>query len=61
MAGEDELSGWAADVDADALAALAGATVSRLTAPGAGPCAVLGGSLVGTVLLRRLRRVPGCP
>ncbi|MCX5009443.1 hypothetical protein OG765_00225 [Streptomyces sp. NBC_00555] len=45
--GTDQLSGWVADdVDADALAALAagyvGATLTRLTAPGAGPLAVLG-------------------
>ncbi|MFD7840796.1 hypothetical protein [Streptomyces sp. NPDC059761] len=43
----DCLSAWAADEDADALAALTagefGATVSRLTAPGTGPLAVLGG------------------
>ncbi|MGW9070303.1 hypothetical protein ACWGQT_12780 [Streptomyces yangpuensis] len=43
----DRLSGWVADdADADALAALAagpvGATLTRLTAPGAGPLAVLG-------------------
>ncbi|MFI1067747.1 hypothetical protein ACH4TC_38435 [Streptomyces spororaveus] len=43
----DQLSGWVADdTDADALAALAagpvGATLTRLTAPGAGPLAVLG-------------------
>ncbi|MFD0354339.1 hypothetical protein ACFVHW_11455 [Streptomyces sp. NPDC127110] len=45
-AGVDCLSGWAADEDADALAALtagtSGATVFRLTAPGTGPLAVLG-------------------
>ncbi|MFF4331138.1 hypothetical protein ACFYZT_32115 [Streptomyces sp. NPDC001591] len=45
--GTDQLSGWVADdTDADALAALAagavGATLTRLTAPGAGPLAVLG-------------------
>ncbi|MEW1637552.1 hypothetical protein AB0469_26205 [Streptomyces sp. NPDC093801] len=42
----DCLSAWAGDEDADALAELAagasGATVSRLTAPGTGPLAVLG-------------------
>ncbi|MFD9727366.1 hypothetical protein [Streptomyces sp. NPDC059072] len=43
----DRLSGWVADdTDADALAALAagpvGATLTRLTSPGAGPLAVLG-------------------
>ncbi|CAL9634252.1 hypothetical protein SUDANB120_06158 (plasmid) [Streptomyces sp. enrichment culture] len=44
--GEDSLSGWAADADADALAELAagetGASVRRLAAPGAGPLAVMG-------------------
>ncbi|MFE2326674.1 hypothetical protein ACFXD5_22555 [Streptomyces sp. NPDC059385] len=45
--GTDQLSGWVADdTDADALAALAdgyvGATLTRLTAPGASPLAVLG-------------------
>lgn len=44
--GEDQLSGWSTDADADALAELAagafGASVSRLTAPGTGPLAVLG-------------------
>ncbi|MFD9360149.1 hypothetical protein [Streptomyces sp. NPDC060031] len=44
--GEDVLSGWSTDADADALAELAagefGASVSRLTAPGTGPVAVLG-------------------
>ncbi|MGW6950188.1 hypothetical protein ACWGHD_25130 [Streptomyces xanthophaeus] len=44
--GEDSLSGWSTDADADALAELAagefGASVRRLTAPGAGPVAVLG-------------------
>ncbi|MFE1416010.1 hypothetical protein ACFW6F_35205 [Streptomyces sp. NPDC058746] len=45
--GTDQLSGWVADdSDADALAAVAagyaGATLTRLTAPGAGPLAVLG-------------------
>ncbi|WP_329390221.1 hypothetical protein OG625_38570 [Streptomyces sp. NBC_01351] len=45
--GIDQLSGWVVDdVDADALAALAagefGAGLTRLTAPGAGPLAVLG-------------------
>ncbi|MFD8633734.1 hypothetical protein [Streptomyces sp. NPDC059533] len=45
--GTDRLSGWVVDdADADALAALAagefGATLTRLTAPGAGPLAVLG-------------------
>ncbi|MGW7029086.1 hypothetical protein ACWGFX_18095 [Streptomyces xanthophaeus] len=44
--GEDQLSGWSTDTDADALAALAagkfGASVRRLTASGAGPLAVLG-------------------
>ncbi|MFC9297240.1 hypothetical protein ACFTWH_35705 [Streptomyces sp. NPDC057011] len=45
--GTDHLSGWVADAtDTDALAALAagavGATLTRLTAPGAGPLAVLG-------------------
>lgn len=41
-AGEDCLSGWSTDEDADALALATGrvgATVSRLTAPGAGPLA----------------------
>ncbi|MGW7139344.1 hypothetical protein [Streptomyces xanthophaeus] len=45
-AGEDTLSGWFTDADADALAELAagelGASVRRLTAPGTGPLAVLG-------------------
>ncbi|TDU80696.1 hypothetical protein [Streptomyces sp. KS 21] len=44
--GEDELSGWSTDADADELAALAagefGASLGRLTAPGTGPLAVLG-------------------
>ncbi|MGW6841270.1 hypothetical protein [Streptomyces sp. NPDC054958] len=45
--GTDRLSGWVTnEVDADALAALrrarSGATLTRLTAPGAGPLAVLG-------------------
>ncbi|MGT2532751.1 hypothetical protein ACU4GG_41090 [Streptomyces nojiriensis] len=45
--GTDGLSGWVADdTDAEALAALAagpaGATLTRLTSPGAGPLAVLG-------------------
>ncbi|MGW7064766.1 hypothetical protein ACWGHM_40615 [Streptomyces sp. NPDC054904] len=44
--GEDTLSGWSTDADADTLAKLAagelGASVRRLTAPGAGPLAVLG-------------------
>ncbi|WP_405435046.1 hypothetical protein OG373_00035 [Streptomyces avidinii] len=42
--GTDQLSGWVADdTDADALAAgPVGATLTRLTAPGAGPLAVLG-------------------
>ncbi|MET9323668.1 hypothetical protein ABZX75_26315 [Streptomyces sp. NPDC003038] len=44
--GEDLLSGWSTDDDADALAELAagefGASVRRLTAPGTGPLAVLG-------------------
>ncbi|MEU8438695.1 hypothetical protein AB0F18_38605, partial [Streptomyces sp. NPDC029216] len=44
--GQDELSGWSTDADADALAELAaehlGASVGRLTAPGTGPLAVLG-------------------
>ncbi|MBT2469549.1 hypothetical protein J7E97_17095 [Streptomyces sp. ISL-66] len=44
--GEDQLSGWSTDADADALAELAaehfGASVGRLTAPGTGPLAVLG-------------------
>nr|WSX54891.1 hypothetical protein OG409_00325 [Streptomyces sp. NBC_00974]WSX54908.1 hypothetical protein OG409_38585 [Streptomyces sp. NBC_00974] len=45
-AGEDSLSGWSTDEDADALAELTagafGASVRRLTAPGTGPLAVLG-------------------
>ncbi|MFD9729279.1 hypothetical protein [Streptomyces sp. NPDC059072] len=46
--GTDQLSGWGADdADADALAALAagtvGPTLTRPTAPGAGPLAMLGG------------------
>ncbi|MGW6973775.1 hypothetical protein [Streptomyces sp. NPDC054952] len=45
-AGEDTLSGWSTDDDADALAALAagefGASLRRLTAPGTGPLAVPG-------------------
>ncbi|WP_328623188.1 hypothetical protein [Streptomyces sp. NBC_00354] len=45
-AGEDELSGWSTDADADALAELAagefGASLRRLAAPGTGPLAVLG-------------------
>ncbi|MCX4545769.1 hypothetical protein [Streptomyces sp. NBC_01565] len=45
-AGDDCLSGWSTDDDADALAALAagecGASLRRLTAPGTGPLAVLG-------------------
>ncbi|WP_133895336.1 hypothetical protein [Streptomyces sp. KS 21] len=44
--GEDQLSGWSTDGDADELAALAagefGASVGRLTAPGTVPLAVLG-------------------
>ncbi|MFD3809298.1 hypothetical protein ACFWTC_38560 [Streptomyces sp. NPDC058619] len=44
--GEDQLSGWSTDADADALAALGAgefrASVRRLTAPGTGPLAVLG-------------------
>ncbi|MEU5810718.1 hypothetical protein [Streptomyces sp. NPDC047718] len=44
--GEDQLSGWSTDADADELAALTagafGATVARLTEPGTGPLAVLG-------------------
>ncbi|KPI02423.1 hypothetical protein OV450_4673 [Actinobacteria bacterium OV450] len=44
--GEDTLSGWSTDDDADALAALTagefGASVRRLAAPGSGPLAVLG-------------------
>ncbi|MGW0394021.1 hypothetical protein ACWDYJ_24665 [Streptomyces sp. NPDC003042] len=44
--GEDRVSGWSTEADADALAGLAGgefgASVRRLTAPGAGPLAVLG-------------------
>ncbi|MFE3288297.1 hypothetical protein ACFXJJ_35060, partial [Streptomyces sp. NPDC059233] len=44
--GEDQLSGWSTDADADELAALAagefGAWVSRLTAPNTAPLAVLG-------------------
>ncbi|MEU3721511.1 hypothetical protein [Streptomyces sp. NPDC031705] len=43
--GEDELSGWSADEDADELAALTegefGAAIRRLTAPGTVPLAVL--------------------
>ncbi|WP_327136282.1 hypothetical protein OG311_40385 (plasmid) [Streptomyces sp. NBC_01343] len=46
VADEDQLSGWFADEDADELATLAsgecGASVSRLTAPGTAPLAVLG-------------------
>ncbi|MGW3328710.1 hypothetical protein [Streptomyces virginiae] len=46
-AGEDTLSGWSTDEDADTLAALAvgefGASLLRLTAPGTGPLAVPGG------------------
>lgn len=46
VAGEDQLSGWSTDADADALAELAagefGASVRRLTAPGSGPLDVLG-------------------
>ncbi|MEU6896269.1 hypothetical protein ABZ934_31905 [Streptomyces sp. NPDC046557] len=45
-AGEDLLSGWSTDDDADALAELAagesGASLRRLTAPGTGPLAVMG-------------------
>ncbi|MFG2298375.1 hypothetical protein [Streptomyces sp. NPDC048603] len=45
-AGEDSLSGWSTDDDADALAELAagefGASVRRLAAPGSGPLAVPG-------------------
>ncbi|WP_327732455.1 hypothetical protein OG749_45810 [Streptomyces nojiriensis] len=45
-AGEDCLSGWSTDEDADTLAALAagtfGASLRRLTAPGTGPLAVPG-------------------
>ncbi|MCX5174022.1 hypothetical protein [Streptomyces virginiae] len=44
--GEDTLSGWSTDEDADELAALAagtfGASLRRLTAPGTGPLAVPG-------------------
>ncbi|MFF5447065.1 hypothetical protein [Streptomyces sp. NPDC012888] len=44
--GEDQLSGWSTDADADELAALTagefGASVGRLTAPGTAPLAVLG-------------------
>ncbi|MEU2395096.1 hypothetical protein [Streptomyces sp. NPDC007369] len=44
--GEDRLSGWATDTDADALAELAagelGVTVRRLAAPGADPVAMMG-------------------
>ncbi|WP_329202722.1 MULTISPECIES: hypothetical protein [unclassified Streptomyces] len=44
--GEDQLSGWSTDADADELAALAagefGTSVGRLTAPGTVPLAVLG-------------------
>ncbi|MFJ9551119.1 hypothetical protein [Streptomyces erythrochromogenes] len=44
--GEDTLSGWSTDDDADAIAALAagefGASLCRLTAPGTGPLAVPG-------------------
>ncbi|KJY26932.1 hypothetical protein VR46_39620 [Streptomyces sp. NRRL S-444] len=44
--GEDQLSGWSTDGDADELAALAagefGASVGWLTAPGTAPLAVLG-------------------
>ncbi|MFJ8570371.1 hypothetical protein [Streptomyces sp. NPDC093514] len=45
-AGEDTLSGWSTDEDADTLAALVGgefgASLRRLTAPGTGPLAVPG-------------------
>ncbi|MER6257138.1 hypothetical protein ABT224_38010 [Streptomyces sp. NPDC001584] len=45
-AGEDTLSGWSTDADADALAESAvgefGASLRRLTAPGTGPLAVPG-------------------
>ncbi|MFI5761806.1 hypothetical protein ACIA8F_12775 [Streptomyces sp. NPDC051563] len=44
--GQDQLSGWTTDTDADELAELAagefGASTSRLTVPGSGPVAVLG-------------------
>lgn len=44
--GQDALSGWSTDADADELAALTagtfGASVSRLTVPGTAPLAVLG-------------------
>ncbi|MFI6150274.1 hypothetical protein [Streptomyces sp. NPDC051109] len=44
--GEDELSGWSTDADADELTALAagefGASLGRLTAPGTAPLTVLG-------------------
>ncbi|MFF1343209.1 hypothetical protein ACFVYT_36065 [Streptomyces sp. NPDC058290] len=46
VAGEDLLSGWSTDADADALAELAagesGASLRRLTAPGTGALAVMG-------------------
>ncbi|WP_329202681.1 MULTISPECIES: hypothetical protein [unclassified Streptomyces] len=45
-AGEDVLSGWSTDTDADTVAELAaggfGASLRRLNAPGSGPLAVLG-------------------
>lgn len=57
--GEDELSGWSTDADADELAALAagefGASVGRLTAPGTAPLAVLGEVRV----IERFRSGPG--
>ncbi|WCD91049.1 hypothetical protein KPP03845_200010 (plasmid) [Streptomyces xanthophaeus] len=72
--GEDTLSGWSTDADADVLAELvageSGASVRRRTAPDAGPLAVLeevrvidrfrSGSGGLRVLLRRGRR-PGWP
>lgn len=55
--GQDELSGWSTDADADALAALTagelGASVGRLTAPGTVPLAVLGGVRVGRSRMAR--------
>ncbi|MGE7390881.1 hypothetical protein ACQKM2_35940 [Streptomyces sp. NPDC004126] len=49
--GEDVLSGWSTDEDADALAALTegefGAALGRLTVPGAVPLAVVGRVRVG--------------
>ncbi|MEU3317370.1 hypothetical protein AB0940_34310 [Streptomyces sp. NPDC006656] len=56
--GENELSGWASDADADALAELeageGGASVARLAVPGTAPLAVSGRvRVVPPVRLRR--------